>query len=679
VADEAGKVSLTAYRPFIDGLRAVSILAVVLYHVGVPGISGGYVGVDVFFVISGFLIISQIVDGLARGSFSFGGFWARRAMRILPPYLVVLAFSIAVAPFVLIMPEEFTAFAREARDAALMIVNHLFLAQQGYFDTAAETKVLLHLWSLSVEEQFYLVVPCLLFAAWWLPGRLKRPELRPKLLFWGAALIALASLAGCIAWTTAGDRNPAFYLTALRAWEFVAGGAAGFLVQFVLGWPKAARSLLGAAGLSAIIASAVLYTPETLYPSWRALLPVLGATAVIVSGLANSTGVAIRLLTAPPLVWIGLVSYSWYLWHWPLLAFSRIRNFGERDIATDLTMAVCSLGLAAATYLLIERPIRRWRQKVPRPLGWGVVLAGVAFAVASAVGGYQAAQAFARHNREAIVARFMPLALPQSEICDLAVTPGGCPAMAKGRPTALLLGDSQMMFASNGLGNFIEGRGALTLLSASPGCAAFLATSLFLKNGRPHTPCNQSRAKAIDDLTGGALKPRIAVLYSLWQRYGDNGESVRIGPPGSLQPSGDQSKAFVKALSRTIAQLRSLGVTRILVIGPTPIFPRVVPSCLYRADRRQLDLAAACGLDRSAPDEASRARARARIERAVSGAADVRYVDPTDDFCEGGRCLPSADDGRALFVDQNHPGDDAIRRIIERHRSDFDWLADGLR
>src|SRR5262245_18698592 len=194
-----GRVAaLTAYRPFIDGLRAVSILAVVLYHVGIPGFSGGFVGVDVFFVISGFLIISQVIEGLRRGSFSFANFWARRALRILPPYLLVLVFTAAAAPFVLVTPEEFTQFSRELRDAALMLVNHLFLSQQGYFDTAAETKVLLHAWSLAVEEQFYLAASVLLPGAWWLAMRIERPTLQRHLLGWTAAVLFVGSLAGCI-------------------------------------------------------------------------------------------------------------------------------------------------------------------------------------------------------------------------------------------------------------------------------------------------------------------------------------------------------------------------------------------------------------------------------------------------------------------------------------------------
>ena len=306
-----------------------------LYHVGIPGISGGYVGVDVFFVISGFLIISQIVAGLQRGTFSFGEFWARRALRILPPYLLVLAVTAALAPFVLVMPDEFRAFSREVRDAALMVVNHLYLSQQGYFDTSSDTKVLLHLWSLAVEEQFYLVAPCLTVLLWQLPVWLQRPALRSRLLLWAALLMFGGSLAGCIL-LTSGGRNYAFYLTVLRAWEFIAGGAIGFLVPLAARLPRRLHGWLAAAGLAAILVAAASFRSDTLYPSWRAMVPVFGATAVILAGLADPKTPVIRLLAAPPLVWIGLVSYAWYLWHWPLLALSRIHNFGERDLASDL-------------------------------------------------------------------------------------------------------------------------------------------------------------------------------------------------------------------------------------------------------------------------------------------------------------------------------------------------------
>ena len=342
-------VNLTAYHPFVDGLRAVSILAVVLYHVGVPGITGGYVGVDVFFVISGFLIISQIVSELQRGSFTFASFWARRTLRILPPYLLVLAFTVAVAPFVLIMPEQFRALAREARDAPLMLINHLFLGQQGYFDTASDTKPLLHLWSLAVEEQFYLAAPCVLACLWWLPRWVNRPKLREHLLFWTALAVLAGSFAGCVMLTEVGERNYAFYLAILRAWEFVAGGAVGVLLPLACRLSRQAQVLLAATGLAAIVGAAVFYQPDTIYPSWRAAIPVLGAVAVILSGLADPKTPAIRLLASPPMVWLGLISYSWYLWHWPLLAFARAQNFGGRDFATDMALGFVSLCLAATT------------------------------------------------------------------------------------------------------------------------------------------------------------------------------------------------------------------------------------------------------------------------------------------------------------------------------------------
>lgn len=198
-----------SYFDFVDGLRAIAVTSVVAYHVGVPGVTGGFVGVDIFFVISGFLIINQIVAALQSGTFSFSEFWSRRALRILPPYLLVIASSAAAAAYVLVTPSEFEAFGKQALFSAVMVVNHLFLEQQGYFDAASNKKILLHLWSLAVEEQFYLFAPMILAALWWL--RLSRTTLAIV----GAAL-ATASLVGCINWTPTGssgiDKNYAFFL-----------------------------------------------------------------------------------------------------------------------------------------------------------------------------------------------------------------------------------------------------------------------------------------------------------------------------------------------------------------------------------------------------------------------------------------------------------------------------------
>ena len=666
---------ITAYRPFIDGLRAVSILLVVLYHVGIPGTSGGYVGVDVFFVISGFLIISQIVAGLGRGTFSFSEFWARRALRILPPYLLVLAVTAALTPFVLVMPDEFRAFSREVRDAALMVVNHLYLSQQGYFDTGSDTKVLLHLWSLAVEEQFYLVVPCLTVLLWQLPVWLQRPELRSRLLFWAAVAMFGGSLAGCVL-LTSGGRNYAFYLTVLRAWEFIAGGAIGFLVPFAGRLPRRLHGWLAAAGLAAIIVAAASFRSDTLYPSWRAVVPVFGAAAVIFAGIAEPKSPVIRLLAAPPMVWIGLVSYAWYLWHWPLLALSRIHNFGERDLASDLLVGLISLGLAAATHHLVERPIRRWYRMRTKRLGWRPVLAGMLMAIATAIGGFQAFQALARNDAGEIDPAFVPKSAKHSVFCDLiAQSAGDCLAMSAGRPLGLLIGDLLMLASRNVLAGHAEASGSLAVSVAAPGCVALFGVRIFTEDPEMASDCVRRKDNALPQLRAGAIKPEYAILYSRWPAYAAGPATISLGLDEADAPAADGDELFITALRRTVAELKSFGVRRILVLNPSPFFPRSVPNCLSLADRSGIDKAKACAVDRTTA-ETERHKAVLRIAEALDGVADVRIVDPFDAFCDAVRCLPFADD-RIFFVDTNHPSDAGMEQIIAVHRAEFDWAVGG--
>ena len=374
----AREAEILAYQPAVDGLRAVAIVSVVAYHVGIPGFGNGFVGVDIFFVISGYLIINQIVAGLRKGNFRFAEFWARRALRILPPFLLVIAATLAFAPFVLVTPSEYAELGREAMYSALMVVNQYFLSAQGYFDTAADQKLLLHMWSLAVEEQFYLVVPLLLFALWragkWL-GRWKTP-------FWVAvgASIFVASLAGCIAYTDP-DKNRAFYLTQYRAWEFIVGGAVPLFVPLLRRLPRLVGEAIALAGAAAVLRS-VYGFGDIDFPSYWALLPVLGTGVLILAAVARPETLVSQLLATRPFVWIGLVSYAWYLWHWPLITYGRIYNFSDRIFVWDVAAAGLSLGLAAATHLWLEVPIRRWRQRRRTVAqGWRIVFAGVASAV----------------------------------------------------------------------------------------------------------------------------------------------------------------------------------------------------------------------------------------------------------------------------------------------------------
>lgn len=354
------------YLAAVDGLRAVAILSVVAYHFRPDVLSGGFVGVDVFFVISGFLIIGQVVRDLRNGSFAFAEFWSRRALRILPPYLIVIVACLAIAPFVLVVPEEFRAFSREVGWSAVFAINHLFLDQQDYFDAAASTKPLLHLWSLAVEEQFYIAAPLIAYGTWKLPRRAAVAIV---------GVLFVASLVACIHFTS-GDKNYAFYVMPLRAWEFIAGGIVAVMLPYLTRLPRLAFEAIGMIGLIAVAAAAATFSSEHLFPAHRAALPVFGAAAVILAVVAKPSVAVARVLSLPLMVGIGLISYAWYLWHWPLLTFARIHNFGSEGGALDAAMVGLSLVLAVATRFALEKPILMWRRRRGN-LSWRPTLVGV--------------------------------------------------------------------------------------------------------------------------------------------------------------------------------------------------------------------------------------------------------------------------------------------------------------
>ena len=347
------------YLPFVDGLRAVSILAVVGCHLGIPGFAGGFVGVDVFFVISGFLIINQIRSELERGTFSILSFYARRTLRIHPPFLIVLLSVFVVAPFILPTPSVYYDFALSAALAPMMLTNVLFYIRQGYFDITAHEKPLLHTWTLSVEEQFYLIAPVLLLLIFRL-GKGRFGAIAASIAF---AVCAL-SFIGSIEKTTAIGRNAAFYLVQWRMWEFILGGVIGYqLIAVIERAPRIVAEIMGIVGGACLVFAIVSFDSTTLFPSWRALAPAGGAALVILSGVSQPQIFAARLLAVRWMVAIGLVSYAWYLWHWPIISFMRISRLDESSLLYDcIGGGVIGLLLAIITYRYVELPIRRWRK-----------------------------------------------------------------------------------------------------------------------------------------------------------------------------------------------------------------------------------------------------------------------------------------------------------------------------
>ncbi|MDO8250235.1 MAG: acyltransferase family protein [Rhodoferax sp.] len=344
----------SGFRSDINGLRAWAVIAVILYHFGVPGISGGFVGVDVFFVISGFLMTGIVVGGLERDAgFSVWAFYMARARRILPA-LMVLCVVLLTLGWWLLLPLDYKMLGKHALASLTFLSNILFQREAGYFDAASHEKWLLHTWSLAVEWQFYMLLPLVLLGVWkWRPGR------RPLVLVMTLAL--LGSLAMSIVLT---PRMPtsAFYLLPTRAWEMLAGGLVYLLAHRLVLTPRQ-RVALEFSGFGLVIGALAAFDASSAWPGWRALVPVLGAVLVLLAARANTLWTGHRVAQ-----WLGTRSYSLYLWHWPIVVATVYAQWQDEPLAMAGGLLLTLL-LGHLSYHWVETPARRQLVKLRR--GWG--------------------------------------------------------------------------------------------------------------------------------------------------------------------------------------------------------------------------------------------------------------------------------------------------------------------
>ncbi|MBL8476019.1 MAG: acyltransferase [Methyloversatilis sp.] len=336
------------YRKEIDGLRALAVVPVILFHAGFEQFSGGFVGVDVFFVISGYLITTILIVEFERGSISIAHFFERRARRILPALFVVMFVCIPLAWFML-LPHELKEFSKSLVAVSLFVSNILFWRESGYFASAADFKPLLHTWSLAVEEQYYILFPFFLIVVW----RFGKNYLKAFL-----CIVFIISLAAAH-WGSINFPTAAFFLLPTRGWELLIGVFAAFYLANSnrTEFTRLTREIGGCLGLALIIFSVFSYSRETPFPGLYAVIPTIGALLIIVFA-TERTRIG-RFVGNRIFVGIGLVSYSAYLWHQPLFAFARIRGFTEFDPYISLGLMAGTLGVAFLSWRYIETPFRR--------------------------------------------------------------------------------------------------------------------------------------------------------------------------------------------------------------------------------------------------------------------------------------------------------------------------------
>ena len=355
--DEAGTApGDRKFRPDIEGLRAWAILLVVLFHAGVPGIKGGFVGVDVFFVLSGFVITGLLLrERISTGKTKLGGFYGRRSRRILPAATAVIILTIFASYHWLGFLTGDTV-AHDARAASLFFANFQFIHEgTNYLASQAPPSPLQNFWSLAVEEQFYLIFPSMFIAAAFV---LKKRSLEVKLATMLSVIIAVSLL-----WSihqTSVNSTVAFFSPFTRAWELALGALVAVLSSRISRIPKRVAVAMGWLGLAGILIAAFAYDPTTPYPGSAALLPVLSTVLVVAAGRVNPVGGAESLLRFRPFQWIGRISYSMYLWHWPILVIAAQYAGHPLSVSDNLLWLLLALALSILSYKLYENPIRHW-------------------------------------------------------------------------------------------------------------------------------------------------------------------------------------------------------------------------------------------------------------------------------------------------------------------------------
>jgi peptidoglycan/LPS O-acetylase OafA/YrhL len=632
----------THYLAFVDGLRAISILAVVAYHIGIPGVPGGFVGVDIFFVISGFLIVNQIKAGLAAGKFSTVVFYAQRALRILPPYLIVLLVTYALALFLLPTPEVSWDFLASAATAPLMVTNVVFYLNQGYFDISAIDKPLLHTWTLAVEEQFYLVAPLLVLLLF----RVGKGRFGAAAILIGLAL-GVASLGSAIAETSTTGKNAAFYLAHCRAWEFIAGGFIGLqLVHEFRRLPAIVLELIAWLGAACIAIAIFAFDSALPYPSYNAVLPVLGASLIILCGLARPDNTVARFLAVRWMVAIGLISYSWYLWHWPILSFGRLARMSEPSLILDtLGGGLLAFVLAYLTYRYVERPIRFWR-KSPGNLGHPgrIVLRFVAAAVAMSALGASAALAGYWSTQTYIASHY--------GIEGKGVLEAGCESKGgfadlcfEGR-LGILGGDSHATVLFGTFAKRFDTLGIRLVSAARGGCSPLMLS-----------PPERNHARR-DDCA------RLIAPYERWLGQRDTPEFVIIS---GIWRYGKNTEGEITAMLSEISTR-----TRILLIGEVPIFNQSSLECVVLSDRYRTSRDR-CTKPRHEIEE-DFAQVAAVLKSIPSRFPNVRYIDPMNVFCNATVCSPFKDDV-VFYDDSHHLSPAGADRLYDFYEKDFLWLA----
>ena len=666
-----------SFRGDIEGLRGIAVLLVVLYHAGVPGFAGGYIGVDVFFALSGYLITGILVAEVEQtGRLDFARFYARRARRLLPA-VAVLLLAVAAFGYVFYAPIEQFTIAKTSLATAAYVSNFFFATEAtDYLAADAETNPLLHTWSLSVEEQFYLGWPLLVVLGLVGLRGLRRardgeaPAVRVRTFVGVMIAVSVVSFAASLWLMDSLRTHWAFFASPPRAWEFALGGIGALVPRVRLGDDRAtalgARAL-GWAGLAAIIAAGALYSAQTPFPGWAAVIPVVGTILALRAGAA-APGAAVpgralgRALGWAPLQVAGRLSYSWYLWHWPVLVFA-VGVFGELSLAVRVGLMVLALGLAEASYRLVEDPVRHHRGLARRPAYGLALMAAITIgSVALSAGWWRVADAAASAPDQVLFASAVQDrdsfdCITGIEGTDLETCVLGD---STSTTTVVLYGDSHAHHLMSVAERVAGERGWRLETVMKSSCAAINGTRWHDRLGRDYVECDEWKTRAQAHIR--AVAPDLVLVGSSSNGF------VNIN-----------RSRWVAGIRQELEWLREAS-SAVLLFRDVPRPDYDVPGCLSMAAWRGKDVSEDCVFPAS-PREVEEAVFAAEVAaaRQVPG---VSVVDIRDAVCDTDPCTTLRGDSLVVWRDSNHLTASFARTltpVLAEHIDDALARADGIR
>jgi peptidoglycan/LPS O-acetylase OafA/YrhL len=624
-------VAADRYRAEIDGMRGIAVLSVIGFHAFPEYLPGGFVGVDVFFVISGFLISGIILRQLSRSQFTFAEFYARRIRRIFPALIVVLTACLLFGGLTL-LPNELQQLGKHIGSAAVFASNFTLWSETGYFDTAAELKPLLHLWSLGIEEQFYLLWPMLLLLLW----------RRPRMIRGGILLLTAASFVLCL---IIGSRSSvaSFYFPLSRFWEL----GLGCLLAVVKESPGTANrslarhpglrrgaSLLPIFGVLLIGASLLLFDRKTAFPGWAALVPVAGALCVVAG--RSDAWFQRRFMASGVLVFVGAISYPLYLWHWPILSFAAILEGGTPVGSVRMVAVLLSFLLAWLTFVVFERPIRLQQVGgVSVALAAGLAILGMAGLGMYALHGFPqrfpvAVQALAPEPQRN---DWCPEEFRKHRVFNY------CKGTQSGPPDVLFLGDSRAQSIYDGVVASIGTRLGLSLL-ARGGCPAILGVDLHYRNQQGCMQAWNTFAKYAQQ-----VKPPVVVVIGGGPHLLDPSEATL----GNSSAFATQEDALRHGLHELIADLSRS--SRVIYITQLPYFEGS-PTCLVRPIKLPGSECAPSVPRRSV--EATTTTFDGILQELRQEMPQLELVDSVAALCDATSCAQHLATGELLYMDEYH-------------------------